>query len=113
MQALQLMNDIQHVEAARHFAARILREGGDSPEKRIRWAWQSTTGRRPSASELPVALKMLRSFEERYDKDVDAAKELVSYGESESADAIKPSQLAAYTMLANLLFNLDETVTKN
>ena len=113
MQALQLMNDIQHVEAARHFAARIVREGGDSPDKRIQWAFHWTTGRPPDQTELDAARQMLHTFQQRYRQDEDAATELTSYGESEQIDSIPPGQLAAYTMLANLLLNLDETITKN
>ena len=60
MQALQLMNDIQHVEAARHFAARIIREGGDTPTQRIRLAWIMATGREPNESELNVAVGIAR-----------------------------------------------------
>tara|TARA_R110002049_G_scaffold27321_3_gene94443 strand:+ start:90879 stop:94067 length:3189 start_codon:yes stop_codon:yes gene_type:complete len=113
MQALQLMNDIQHVEAARHFAARIIREGGASPAKRVRWAWTWATGRPPRSAERDVAIDMLRMFQDRYRQDDESAKALTSYGESDTDDAIEPDQLAAYTMLANLLLNLDETVTKN
>ena len=113
MQALQLMNDVQHVEAARHFAARIIREGGDSVQDRIQWAFRWTTGRRPNESELDATRQMLRKFQQRYRQDKDSAKELTSYGESEPIESIKPDQLAAYTMLANLLLNLDETINKN
>ena len=113
MQALQLMNDVQHVEAARHFAGRIIREGGDTPAERIRSAWIMTTGRQPNESELKVVSEMLASFEKRYRKDEASAKGLTTYGESKAIDAIESTELAAYTMLANLLFNLDETVTKN
>jgi len=113
LQALQLMNDIQHVEAARHFALRIVREGGEVSQQRIRWAWRTVTGREPTSSELSVADEMLQAFEKRYLTDPAAAQQLITYGESETPPAIPPVQLASYTMLANLLFNLDETINKN
>ncbi|TWU01429.1 PSD1 and planctomycete cytochrome C domain-containing protein [Neorhodopirellula pilleata] len=113
LQALQLMNDIQHIEAARHFAIRILAEHPDSPDDAIRFAWLNITARIPDEGELAVARQMLESFQERYQADPKAAEELVSYGESEPTSDIKVARLAAYTMLANLLMNLDEVVNKN
>lgn len=113
LQALQLMNDIQHVEAARHFAQRMLKEGGATPEDRIRWAWRVVTARMPEAEETEVVMNALNQHRNRYDSDPAAAKELIGYGESKSDAAISPSELAAYTLVANLLFNLDEVVVKN
>lgn len=113
MQALQLMNDVQHVEAARHFASRIIREGGDDSTDRIRWAWIVVTCRPPTDSELAIAGEALATHQNRYAKDPHAAKELISYGESKPDETVDAGELAAYTMLANLILNLDETVTKN
>ena len=113
LQALQLMNDIQHVEAARHYAQRMLKEGGATPEERIRWGWRAVTARMPEAEEAEVVLNALNQHRNRYDSDPAAAKELLGFGESKSDAAIPPSELAAYTLVANLLFNLDEVVVKN
>lgn len=113
MQALQLMNDVQHVEAARHFAGRIVREGGATPQQRIDWAWQCVTARSPEGDERDVVLSALDDFQKRYRKDAAAAKKLIAYGDSPAEPDIDPATLAAYTMVANLLFNLDEAVTKN
>jgi len=113
LQALQLMNDVQHVEAARHFAHRMLKEGGATPEERIRWGWRAVTARFPEAEEAGVVMNALTQHRNRYDSDPAAAKELTSYGESKPADGVDPGELAAYTLVANLLFNLDEVVVKN
>ncbi|MEL6109101.1 MAG: PSD1 and planctomycete cytochrome C domain-containing protein [Planctomycetota bacterium] len=113
MQALQLMNDVQHVEAARHLAVRMIREGGDSVDSRIEWIWRCVTCRPPTDAERTIAGDALRRLMERYAGDAAAAKELVSYGASAPDDSLDVSQWAAYTMLANLVLNLDETVTKN
>ncbi len=113
MQALQLMNDIQHVEAARHFASRIISEGGDTPESRIRWAWTVVTSRPPNDAELKIAGEALATHQSHYQADPEAAKQLISYGESAVDDQRDASELASYTMLANLILNLDESVTKN
>ncbi len=113
LQALQLMNDIQHVEAARHFAQRMLKEGGKTPEERIRWGWRAVTARFPEAEELEVVQNALTQHRNRYDSDSAAAKELIGYGESQADASIDPAELASYTLVANLLFNLDEVVVKN
>ena len=112
MQALQLMNDIQHVEAARNFAQRILKEdGGD--EERIVWAWRIVTSRRPDDGELRIARDVLEKYRKRYSTDSDAAGKLISYGESTVPADLDQTELAAHTMLANLILNLDESVNKN
>ncbi len=113
LQALQLMNDIQHVEAARNFAERMIREGGKDPDERIRWAWRFVTARVPEASELTVVREAFDKHLERYRKEPGAAAELIGYGESKADSALDAAHLAAYTMTANLILNLDEAVTKN
>ena len=113
MQALQLMNDVQHVEAARGFAARIVKYGGEDPLARIRWAWRVAVSREPNESELQICSETLAAHRARYDSDLEAAKRLITYGQSEPDESIEVSELASYTMLANLLLNLDESVTKN
>lgn len=114
LQALQLMNDVQHVEAARAFGARMLTEGGETHEQRLRWGWRVVTARLPSASEIQVASTMLDEFVHRYEQDPESAKSLVSVGESEAQSEEFPQhELAAYTMVANLLLNLDECINKN
>jgi hypothetical protein len=113
MQALQLMNDIQHVEAARHFAHRMMQEGGRKVERRLRWGWEAVTGRRPTAEELAIVSDTLATHRQRFTNDVEGAKTLVSYGESPIDPTIDVSELAAYTLVANLLLNLDETLCKN
>jgi hypothetical protein len=113
MQALQLMNDIQHVEAARQLAQRMLLEGGTTPERRVDWVWRRLLGRSPEPIEREIALDALALHVERYDSDPESAKSLISYGESPRNKNLKAEILAAYTMLANLVMNLDETITKN
>ena len=113
LQALQLMNDIQHVEAARNFAQRMLTEGGATDEERLKWGWQVVAARSPENEELAIVKSTLAQHRRRYASDAKAAKDLVSYGESKADESIPKTELAAYTLVANLLLNLDETVCKN
>ena len=113
MQALQLMNDVQHFEAARNLASRILREGGESDSDRITWAWRTVIARRPDAEESDIATQSLAHFRTRFSADAAAAEKLISNGESKPDDSLEKAELAAWTMLSNLILNLDESVNKN
>lgn len=113
MQALQLMNDIQHVEAARNLAQRIIKEGGAKDEDRICWAWRTTTSRHPEPAEIRIMLDLLTEHRQRFRDDLEASQKLISYGESVADKKIMPQELASWTLVANLLLNLDEVVNKN
>ena len=113
MQALQLMNDVQHFEAARNLASRILRDGGESDSDRITWAWRTVVARRPDAEESDIATQSLAHFRTRFSADAAAAEKLISNGESKPDDSLEKAELAAWTMLSNLILNLDESVNKN
>lgn len=113
MQALQLLNDIQHVEAAKNLAVRILSEGGKDEQERASWAWQTLTGRSPSDVELRISLRQIETNKEKYKAEPESALSLLDVGESKLKSGHPVEELAAYTLLANLLLNLDETVSKN
>ena len=60
LQALQLLNDVQHFEAARALAERMMTEGGGTPDDRIRFAYRTVLARPPTADELAVVSDTLR-----------------------------------------------------
>ncbi len=60
LQALVLMNDEQYVEAARHLAERMMREGGQTPADRIALGFRLATSRRPTADEIAYLSNALR-----------------------------------------------------
>ncbi len=113
LQALQLMNDVQHFEAARKLAERLLVEGGKTPAERIRFGYRVVLAREPETLELAVVEKTLEKFLERYRKDPASAQKVLKVGESAVRLGLAAPELAAYTLIANLLLNLDETVMRN
>jgi len=113
LQALQLMNDVQHFEAARKLAERLLADGGKTPAERIRFGYRVVLAREPDAVEADVVGKALEQFLDRYQKDPTSAAKVVRVGESPLRPGLAEPELAAYTLVANLLLNLDETVTRN
>jgi hypothetical protein len=113
LQALQMMNDTQHFEAARALAERIITTGGETDESRIAWLYRAVLSRRPTAQELEVVGKSLQKQRELYKADPAAASKAIHIGESSPKNVAPPEETAAWTMVANLILNLDETVCRN
>ena len=112
LQALVLMNDIQFVEAARNLAQRMMTEGGSTPRDRVTYAFRLATARQPSADELEVILNVFQDHLAHFSKNQDAAAKLVAVGESKRDESLDAGEMAAWTMIANLILNLNETLTK-
>jgi hypothetical protein len=113
LQALQLMNDVQHVEAARATAERLIKSGGATAEERLAFAYRLILARLPEDREMQVLLRHLDRAMTHYRSDVELAKKLIAQGESKADASLNPAELAAYTMVANTILNLDETVSRN
>lgn len=112
LQALILLNDPTYVEAARMLAQRAIQEGGRDVAGRIGWIINRSTGRRAGADEIRVLRQLLTSQQARYRRDRQAAAALLRVGEAPADQAIDPAELAAWTMVASTVLNLDETMTK-
>jgi len=110
LQALALWNDEQLVEAARALAERTLMGTGTQPEK-LALMFRRCTGRSPDAGELERLSSAVERFHERYDKARGEAYELVRTGVSPLAEGIDVAELAAWTLVANAVLNLDATLT--
>ena len=112
LQALDLMNDVTYLEAARMLAERMMREGGHNPSERIAFAFRLATARRPTPAESEVLVKDFRYHMDKYLADRRAALRYLSHGEHPRDEKLDPAELAAYTAIASLILNLDETITK-
>jgi hypothetical protein len=111
--ALITLNDPTYVEAARVMAQRVLAEPGiDSVQGRLDYAFRLATGRQPDEREQAVLKRARDRLVEQYKADPEAAKQLISVGESELDASRPPHVLAAYTGLCALLLNLDEVITR-
>jgi len=113
LQALVLMNDVQFVEAARHFAKRLLRHEADDADERLIYGFRLVTSRRPNIEELDILRKTLDGHLEKFAAAPEDAQQLLTMGDSPRDESLDASQHAAWTMIASLLLNLDETITKN
>jgi hypothetical protein len=107
LQALTTLNDPVFFEAARALAARTLKEAGAAPEARAIHAFRLCTARTPGAPELAPLLSFEQQQLARFRADPKAARAVAGDGAATGAP-----ELAAWTMVANVLLNLDETLTK-
>jgi hypothetical protein len=112
LQALTLLNDVTYVEAARALAQRVIREGGATAGDRLTLAFRLVAARRPTPEELRVLLGGYAAHLAHYRADPEAARALLQAGESPGVDGADPAELAATMVVADLLLNLDETITR-
>jgi hypothetical protein len=112
LQALELLNDVTYVEAARRLGQRMLSEGGNTAQERIAYAFRRATARTPSPSEMQILLRGLERYRQTFRADSEAARRFVHQGDSPIDDKVNTPELAAYTAVASIILNLDETITK-
>jgi hypothetical protein len=107
LQALTALNDPAFFEAARAMAKRVAAEGGPSPNAKVDYAFRLVTSRAPQPTELDRMLSWL-SNETSYFKE--HSSEATKIAGPQSQDPVND---ASWTMLANVLLNLDEAVTRH
>ena len=112
LQALATMNDVQYVEAARHLAQSALLAQPGSVERQIRFLSARLLARDLEDREMRVARTAHQDYLRFYDGKTDEARRLISQGESKADPAVNPAELAAMTMTASQLMNLDEVLMK-
>jgi hypothetical protein len=113
LQALVLLNDPIYVEAARVLAERVLHEAGKDFSEQVRFAYLLALSRPPRSHELPLLEALYRKHLEQYQADKPAAQELLHIGDHPAPADLDPAELAAWTSVARVIFNLHETITRN
>jgi hypothetical protein len=112
LQALALLNDEMYIETARKFAERMVKDGGRSPEQRLKWAVRLATSRPATVGEVKILEQGLKRRLAQYRADRAAAEKLLAAGESPRDKTIDTAELAAYTTTASVILNLDEVITR-
>ena len=113
LQALNLMNDVTYLEAARVLAEHAMRDGGASAESRITWAFRRVLSRAPSDTELSVLVAGHDRRQRQFSQHPDAASRLLELGESRVDPSLPTNDLAALTSVISAILSLDEAVTRN
>jgi len=111
LQALVLLNDVTFFEAARGLAQRTL-VLAKTPESRIQFMARNVLGRRATAAELQILRTGLARHRVKYSRDLPSAEKLVKVGDLPRPAGMAADELAAYTLLASTILNLDEAATK-
>ena len=114
LQALTLLNDEAYVEMAMAFAHRITEINADTLNARIQFAYRSALSREARPAEIAYLKPLLTRRLSVFQKDPKAAADLVNNVKGWKApQGADPAELAAWFYLANILLNLDETITKS
>jgi hypothetical protein len=113
LQALVLWNDEQHVEAARALAGRVLTGTASDDAGRLGELFRRCLARAPENGELALFCAALADFRARYGAAPEDARRLIEVGESAPLPGVDPGELAAWTMLASAVLNLDEVITRS
>jgi hypothetical protein len=112
LHALVTLNDVTYVEAARVLAQSVLLAAAGDDAARISEAFRRVTARPPKPAELEILTRRLAKLRETYSRDEGAAIKLLAVGESKADPKLSAPELAAWTSLATVLLNLDETISK-
>ena len=111
LQALTSLNEPVFVDCARALAGLAIEHGGDTARDRITCAFRRVLSRRPSEDELADLTTLLTSSRARFERgELDAAK--VIGPAAPPLAGVSSATRAAYTVVARVLLNLDETITK-
>ncbi len=111
LQALVLLNDPTYIEASRKLGERLMTEA-NSDNDRIALVFRLAIARAPKSPETKILLKLHNDQLAAYRSDPSAALKLLGVGESPRNEKLDPAELAAWTMVASSVLNLDETITK-
>ncbi|MBC8327031.1 MAG: PSD1 domain-containing protein [Verrucomicrobia subdivision 3 bacterium] len=112
LHALIILNDTTYVEAARALAQRVIKEGGADDKARTAYAFRLATARAPKPKEAAVLLQSIQKLRATYAQDPKKTKALLAIGESKRDEKLNPTDHAAFTVLCNMILNLDEVITR-
>ena len=112
LQAFVTLNDPVYVEAAQALARRIVRNGGETPEQRAHFALQLCLTRPPEAKQIKILIELYESEKAFYETDPDAAQQMATNPLGPLPTGMKKEELASWTVVSNVLLNLDEILTK-
>jgi hypothetical protein len=110
LQALVLLNDPQYLSASQALAQRMIEKGGDNSKDRITYAFRWATSRKPAIDEISILENLLQKEEAEFEAFPERAK---SFVDSKNAQGMNTLELASYTVVANAIINLSESLQKN
>ncbi|MDA0196903.1 MAG: DUF1553 domain-containing protein [Bacteroidetes bacterium] len=109
LQSLVLLNDTQYIEASRRLAENLINTAEDNPVVWIEGIFRRLVSRSPSATESDLLMEIYQSELQRFMEDDKSGFELIQIGDSPTGENFDRNKLAALTVVASAIFNLDET----
>ncbi|MEO6436368.1 MAG: DUF1553 domain-containing protein, partial [Tepidisphaeraceae bacterium] len=113
IQAFVTLNDPVYVEAAQALARRIAKEGGTTPQERAAWALKLCLARPPSPEQVKHVVELFAREVDTYRKDPVAGYAMATEPLGPIPAGQDPAELAAWTVVSNVLLNLDGVLTRN
>jgi hypothetical protein len=111
-QALVLLNDPTYGEAARALALRALLAAGPTASARLGFAYRLVLARDIRPPEEAILTGLLEKHRREYAADRPAAARLLRVGAARAPAGVDEAELAAWTSVARVLLNLQETITR-
>lgn len=111
LQALVTLNDPVYIEAAQALARRMV-GAGKTPEERAAFGIRTCLSREPNATEVARLVKLYQATLERYSKNAEEAKKMATDPLGMPPAEMSIPELAAWTVVGNVMFNLDEALMK-
>ena len=113
LQALTMMNNITFVEAGRMIADRVIREGGSTAPQRLDHLFRLILSRKPTPAENKALIANYNDIKAEFQANPKGAESLLEIGSSPRDSSLPVTEVAAWTMVANTILNLDEAITTN
>jgi hypothetical protein len=112
LQALALLNETTFVESAHGLGKRMLAEGGVTPAEKITHGFRLAIGREPTPAELATLVGGFEADLKRFTAEPAAAEHYASVGLVKRPEGVPAAEFAAYSLVANVIINLDEFVMR-
>jgi Protein of unknown function (DUF1553)/Protein of unknown function (DUF1549) len=112
LQALVTLNDPVYLEAAQALARRAVLERGTKPADKVQFLFQVCLSRRPEGAESSRVIQLYKQAAKRFRTETDQAKRLALDPLGPAPSGSDLSELAAWTLVGNVMLNLDEALMK-
>jgi mono/diheme cytochrome c family protein len=112
LQALVTLNDPVYVEAAQALARRLVKEGGETPESKARHGFRLCLIRPPTNTEVHRLVELFDKARQDYAANPKEALSMATDPLGPLPAGLDPAELAAWTVVSNVLLNLDEMFAK-
>ncbi|MEQ1843450.1 MAG: DUF1553 domain-containing protein, partial [Verrucomicrobiales bacterium] len=112
LQAFVTLNDPVFIGAAQALARNIQKDGGATVEDRARWAWKRVTARAADDRQVRILVRLFQEALIQFRKDASGALQMAGTKPLGMSSEVSPAETAAWTVVANVLLNLDTVLTK-